>query len=134
QEALEEDVKLDRVDGRNTETEADCAVGRAAASLREYIVLAAKTDEVGDDEKVARKSELINQRQLFFQQGANFFGNAARVTLAGSCIRLLPQHALHGLAGTHRKSRKLVAQVGQGKPEPLTEPDGVVDRLGQISK
>ena len=97
-------------------------------------MLATKTNEISDDEEVARKSELVDQRQLFFEQGANFFGNVARVALAGSRVSLLAQNAFHGLAEAHRKSRKLVAQVRQGELEPLTEPDGVGDGRGQIGE
>jgi len=50
EESLEKNVELHRVHGGNAKAKTDCAVSRAAASLRQNIVLATKTDEVGDNE------------------------------------------------------------------------------------
>ena len=76
-EAGKEQFRCRWIDLGNAEAKADRAVGRTAASLRQNMNLAAKTDEIGDNEKVAGKSELVDQRQLFLEQGANFFGNVA---------------------------------------------------------
>ena len=64
QEALEEQIHRDRIDGRDPEAVADGAVGRRAASLHEDVLLPAVVDDVPDDEEVAGEIELLDQREL----------------------------------------------------------------------
>ena len=53
QKSLEQQVHLDRIDGRDAEAVAHGAVGRAAAALHEHIVLPAEIHDVPDDQEVA---------------------------------------------------------------------------------
>ena len=64
QEALEEHVELERIDGCDSQTKADRAVGGAAASLREDAFVAAEADDVGDDKKVAGETEASDEGQF----------------------------------------------------------------------
>ena len=64
QEALEQQLHADRIDGRDAEAVADGAVGRRAAALHEDVVLAAEVDDVPDDEEVAGEIELLDEIQL----------------------------------------------------------------------
>src|SRR5437762_2980363 len=50
EEALEEEVHADRIDGRDAERVADGAVGRRAASLTEDAALAGEADDVPHDQ------------------------------------------------------------------------------------
>src|SRR4029453_5990986 len=64
QEALEQQLHLDRVDGGDPEAVADGAVGRRAPSLAGDFLLPAVIDDVPDDEEVAGEIELLDQIEL----------------------------------------------------------------------
>ena len=64
QEALEEQLELDRVHRRDAEAVADGAVGRRAAALAEDPLAARVAHDVPDDQEVARESELRDEREL----------------------------------------------------------------------
>ena len=64
QETLEEQLHADRIDGRNFKRVADGGVGGAAAALHQNAVLLAELNDVPDDEEVAGKAQLRDQRQL----------------------------------------------------------------------
>ena len=64
EEALEEQVHADGVDGGDFERVADGAVGGRAAALRQNVVLFAEAHDVPHDQEVARQLELFDQRQF----------------------------------------------------------------------
>ena len=64
QEALEQQLHLDRIDGGDAEAVADGAVGRRPAPLHEDVLLAAVVDDVPDDQEVAGEIELLDQIEL----------------------------------------------------------------------
>ncbi len=61
EEAFEEEVHADGVDGGDAERVADGAVGGGAAALDEDALLAAEANDVPDDEEVAGESELLDE-------------------------------------------------------------------------
>src|SRR5205814_5608161 len=64
QEALEEQVHADGIDGGDAEAVADRAVGGGAAALDEDALLAAEVHDVPDDQEVALELERADQGQL----------------------------------------------------------------------
>src|ERR1019366_8660074 len=64
EEAFEEKVHADGVDGGDFERVADGAIGGAAAALREDVVLFAEAHDVPDDEEVTGEMELFNEREF----------------------------------------------------------------------
>ena len=64
QEALEEQLHADRIDGGNFQRVADGGVGGAAAALHQDVVLLAELDDVPDDEKISGKAQLRDQRKF----------------------------------------------------------------------
>ncbi len=69
QEALEEELHPDRVDGGDGEGVADRRVGGRAAALGHDALAPAEADDVPDDEEVAREVELPDQIELAFELG-----------------------------------------------------------------
>ena len=61
EEALEQQLHADRIDGGDAERVADGAVGGRAAALHEDVLLAAEADDVPDDEEVAGQLELLDE-------------------------------------------------------------------------
>ncbi len=66
EEALEEEVHADGVDGGDLEGVADDGVGGAAAALDEDVVVFAEADDVPDDEEVAGEAEFFDEGELVF--------------------------------------------------------------------
>ena len=64
QEALEEQLHADRIDGGDAERVADGRVGRRAAPLHQDAAATAVVDDVPDDEEVAGQLELGDELQL----------------------------------------------------------------------
>ena len=64
EEALEQQLHLDRIDGGDAEAVADGAVGGRAAALHEDVLLPAVVHDVPDDQEVAGEIELLDQIEL----------------------------------------------------------------------
>ena len=72
EEALEEQLHPDGVDGGDAEAVADGAVRGRAAALHEDALAPAEVHEVPDDEEVAGQLELADERQLPLDLAARF--------------------------------------------------------------
>jgi hypothetical protein len=72
EEALEEQLHADGIDGGDFERVADGGVGCRAAALDEDAVLLAVADEVPDDEEVAGEAEFGDELELVLDLGAGF--------------------------------------------------------------
>src|SRR5208283_2053856 len=70
QEAFEQQLHFDRVDGGDAERVADRAVGGRAAPLRHDLILAAELHDVPYDEKVAGELQLRDDRKFAFELAA----------------------------------------------------------------
>ena len=134
QEALEEHVELERVDRRDPQAEADGAVGRAAPTLGEDALVAAEADDVGDDQEIAGEPEPSDQGQLLVQQPLHPLRDVAAVAAPRAAEGPVAQNPLHGLAGTDRVARELVAQVFEGELQPIGQPHGLGHRLRQVAE
>ena len=112
EEALEEQVHADRIDGGDAERVADGAVGGRAAPLRQDAVFAAEAHDVPDDEEVAGQMQLFDQRQLALDLAAR----ASRDRAGSGCARprrcacagrtSWSRPAERGSAGTRSRGRR----------------------------
>ena len=103
EEALEQQVHADGVDGGDAERVADGAVGGGAASLAEDALLAAETDDVPDDQEVAAEVELFDEREFALNLPAGAFV-IGLVAPARAFFGALQQERGDGFAGRERGS------------------------------
>ena len=120
QEALEQQIHADRIDGGDAEAVADGAVGRRAAPLHENVVLAAEIDDVPDDQEVAGEIELLDQIELALDLAARALV-IRPIALARARLRDLPQKRRHRLARGNGVFGKAVAEIGHRVREPIGE-------------
>jgi len=73
EEAFEEKLHANGIDGSDAEGIANGAVGGRATALDEDAVLAAKADDVPDNEEIAGEVKLFDEMQFFFDL-LNSFG------------------------------------------------------------
>jgi hypothetical protein len=133
EKALEQQVHLDRIDGRDAQAVAHRAVGRRAASLHENVVLTAVVDDVPDDEEVAGEIELLDQVELArdLRVGAIVIGP---VTIAGAGIGDVPQERRLRLAVRDRVGGEPVAEIRHRVLEALGQRDRAGQRVRPIRK
>ena len=77
--ALEKQVHADGVHGRNAQRVTHRAIGRRAAALHQNIALAAKADDIPDDQEIAGQIELFDQAQFALDLLAHAFLSSAAV-------------------------------------------------------
>src|SRR5205823_1294336 len=82
EEALEEQIHLHRVHGRDAKGVADGAVGGGATALHEDVAAAAELDDVPDDEEVAGKIEPADDLQLVGNLPTRALGHRAAGAIA----------------------------------------------------
>src|SRR4029434_507323 len=111
QEAFEEEISTDGIDGGDAETKADGAVGGAAATLHHNIILATKLDEVPRDEEVTGEAEFLNDDQFVIELSAHFVAEVIAVACARADERLLAQEGVGGFVGREGVLGKFVAEV-----------------------
>ncbi len=133
EETFEDQVVAHRIDRRDSQAITDGAVRRAAAALHHDVVFPAEINDVPDDQKIAGKPEPLDQAQLLLELPLH--GRAdGRVTLLRAKERDRPQERIHVVPLRHRKRGKLVADIFQGKFEPLSHARRVFDRIRAIVK
>src|ERR1035437_7229005 len=133
EEAFEEKVHADGVDGGDFERVADGAIGGAAAALGEDVVLFAEAHDVPDDEEVTGEMELFNEREfaLDLLAGALVIGPvAAARALAGESA----QQAHLGLAFGDGVAGELVAEVGEGELQTRGDFARVGNGFGEVGE
>ena len=133
QEALEQQLHLDRIDGGDPEAVADGAVGRRPAPLHEDVLLPAVVDDVPDDQEVAGEIELLDQIELAGDLRARLVVIRA-VAIARARFGDVAQERHLGLAGRHRIRREAVAEIGHRVFEPLGQRRGARERVGTIGE
>ncbi len=114
EEALEEEVHADGVDGGDAEGVADGAVGGGTASLAEDALFAGEADEVPDDEEVAAEAELFDEREFLFDllAGAVVIG---LIAAARAFVSEFGEEGGDGFVGRKRVFGELIAEVGEGE-------------------
>ncbi len=133
-EALEQQIERFRIHAGDADAVADRTVSSRAPALAENPPRACEAHDVVNGEEIRFVFELLDQRQLVLDEGANFLRNSGGVSFRGSfpCESgevLDRRHALRGqLVGI------LVAQLVEGERTPLGDLDTAMDRLGIISK
>ena len=110
EEALEQQLHADRIDGGDAEAVAHGAVGRRAAALHEDVLLPAEIDDVPDDQEVAGELELLDQIELARDLRAGAIVKRA-IAVARADLGDLAQERDLGLAVGDRIFRKAIAEV-----------------------
>ena len=105
EEALEQQLHADRIDGGDAEAVAHGAVGRRAAALHEDVLLPAEIDDVPDDQEVAGEIELLDQIEL-----ARHLRAGAIVKRADSGCARRPRRSC---AGTTSRSRRRGSDISE---------------------
>ena len=117
EEALEEQVHADGIDGGDAERIADGAVGGGTATLHENAVVTAEADDVPHDEEVAFEVELLDEGEFALDLAMRAFAEVSfagmAVALACAFVGALAQEGHHGLAFGHGIARELVAEIGE---------------------
>ncbi len=131
--ALEQQIHADRIDGSDFERITHGAVGGRAAPLHQQSLLFAETNDVPDDQEIARQIELFDHGELALDLALGFFVIRA-VALARAFIGELAQIRIHGLAGRDGVRGKLVAQIAERELQARRQVLRVGDGLGQIGE
>jgi hypothetical protein len=121
EEALEQQVHADRIDGGDSEAVAHRAVGCRPAPLHEDVVLAAVVHDVPDNQEIAGEIELVDEIELALDLTPGAIV-VRTVALARARLRNLPQKRPHRFAVRHRILGESIAEIGHR----------VLDAIGQL--
>src|SRR5437764_214505 len=128
EETLEDKIIADRIDRGDAEAITNRAVRRAAAALDHDVVFAAEIDDVPDDQKIAGKSEPLDETEFFFQ--LSFHGGAdGSVTLLRAEKGDGAQERIHVVAVGNGERRELVTDVVKAEFKALGESGGIFNRI-----
>ena len=102
-------------------------------------MLAAKLNDVPDDQEIAGQVELFDECELSLNlavsAAAEIGGEGSGiVSIARAFLGTFTEKRIHGLAGRDGIPGKLIAEIGERELEALGELAGVGDRLGKIGK
>ena len=98
-EAFDEEVDGGGIDGGDAEAVADGGVRSGAAALAEDIFGAGEGDDVVDGKEVGGVIEFLDQCEFVTEAAVDVFGNAVRITLAGSFPRAIDEVLHHRFTG-----------------------------------
>ena len=110
-----------RVHRRDPETITNSAIGGAAPALDHDVVFTTEIDDVPDNQKIARESELADEREFFFELPF-YLGTNRRITLLRPEPYDRAQERIHVMTRRNRKRWKFVADVFERKRQPLSQP------------
>ena len=133
QEALEQQIHPDRIDGCDAEAVAHRAVGRRSPPLHQDVVLAAVIDDVPDDQEVAGEIELVDEIELAFDLPARPIV-VGPIALPCARLRQLAQERRHRLARRHRVFGEAVAEIRHRVAEAGGQLAGGVDRVRRVGE
>ena len=134
EEALEEQLHADRVDGGDAQGVTHSAVGGGAAALGEDVLLRREARDVVDDEEVARQVELLDHGELALELGARPLGKGRAVALARAAEGQVPEERGLGLAAGNGELWKAVAEVPEGEGAALGDLGAGADPLGPVGE
>ncbi len=133
QEALEQELHLDRVDGGDGEGVADRRVGGRAAALGHDVLPLAEADDVPDDEEIARQIELLDQIEFAFQLRLGAGGERSKA--GAGAVPGHPAEVRDGaFAHRQRVVGEAVAEVRQGELELVHQGPGLGHRPRLVGK
>src|SRR6266566_6590768 len=121
------------IDRRDPETITDRAVRSATAALHHDVVLAAKVHNVPDDQKIAGKSQLRNEREFLLKLPFHL-GADRRITLLRAKPDNGAQKRIHRVTGRYGELGKFIAKIFERKRESLSQARGVFNCFRQIAK
>src|SRR5260370_17681811 len=135
---LKEQFHSDRIDTCDSQGTADRAVCSRTAPLHENFLLAAKSNNVPDDQEVTGEVQLFNQCQfplhLFFGAFKQFLVSFNRVAVLKSFFSALSEKRIHGFPFGNGIAWKFVAKLRKCVPESCGAFAGVVYGLRQIGE
>jgi hypothetical protein len=134
QEALEEQLHADGIDGGDAERVADRAVGGGAAALGQHPALAGEAGDVLHDQEVAGEVELPDHGQLVLELAAGAVGQGVAVAAAGAGEGEPAQPGRLGLAGRRREDGEAVAEVGEPEGAALGHRAGGAQPVGAVGE
>src|SRR5262249_56493179 len=120
EEALEEQLHGDGVDRRDAERVAHGAVGGRAAALAEEAARAREAHEIPDDQEVAGEIELLDERELVVELGADARRDRAPAP-ARALVGEVAQEAVRRLARRQRVVGEAIRQVGERERAALSD-------------
>src|SRR6266487_5973916 len=107
---FENQIVTDRIDRRDPKTITNRTVGGAAAALHHDVVLATEIDDVPDNQKIAGKPELADERKFFLELTSHFRADRG-VTLLRAKPNDGAQKRIHRVAVRHGKIGKFIAKI-----------------------
>ena len=128
-EALEEQIDLGRVHGRDREAIADSGVRRRTAALAENTPRACKGHDVVHGEEIGRVIELGDELQLALEGGAHLFGHALRKAMRRTLPGEVLEMRLRAFAGWHGFVRILVDEFIEGEAARLHDLERAGERV-----
>ena len=132
EEALEEQLHADGVDGGDAERVADGAVGSRAAPLRQHATLAGVARDVPHDQEVAGEVELLDHAQFVLELALRALGKRMAVARARAVEGEAPQQRRLRLAVFGGEGGEAVAEVAHAEGAALgdlarrSEPRGAI--------
>src|SRR6266566_4001885 len=116
EKTLKEQFHPDRIDRRNPERIANRAVCSRTAALHEDFLLAAKSNDVPDDQEVPGKMQLFNQRQFAVYLALGAFKQIivpfSAIPVLKAFFSSLAKKRIHRLSLGNGIARKFVAEIG----------------------
>ena len=133
EEALEQQLHPDRVDGRDAEAVAHRGVRRGAAALRQHAEAARLADYVPHDEEIAGEAEPLDDVELVADLLLVALGEAVPVALARSRGHERGEVRVGGDAGRQRERRQHRGQLPHPERAPLGDLPRRGERLGVVT-
>ncbi len=128
-EALEQQIDLDRVDRRDAQAIADHRVRRRAAALAENAFALREPHDVVHRQEIGRVVQLADQRQLLRERLAHLARHAFGIALRGALPGQLLQMLLRCQPIRHRLARIFVAQLVEREAAGIGQLRGILQRL-----
>ncbi len=134
EEALEEQLHADGVDGGDAERVADGAVGGRSAPLRQHATLACVARDVPHDQEVAGEVELLDHAQLVLELAVRAFGKRMAVAHARAVEGETAQQRRLRLAVFGGEGGEAVAEVAHAEGAALGDWRVAASHAGRSAK
>ena len=131
-EALEQQVDLDRVYRRDAQAIADHRIRRRTAALAQDALALRELDDVVHRQEIRRIVQLRDQRQFLLERASHLVRNAIRIALRGALPGQLLQMLLRREAFRHRLARVFVAQLVEREAAGIGQPRGILQGLWPV--
>ena len=134
EEAFEEQLHADRIDGRDAQRITDGTVCGRAATLAEDPVACREGDDVLDDQEVAREVELLDDLELVMDLPRDTGVGTISVAFADTDSSQLAKAAHLGLAGAQGVSGKAIVELFERELAAFRDDASLADPFGVIGE